>query len=209
MAVPARRSAQIRSRHGRDRPVRFAGSHVETRYCSLPLPSLKCQLARSKPSHANAPSTVAYDPRALDVWSCAIVCFALFFRGAPWNAAEPTDPMFAPYLRAWKTFEQQHPDGNLADMDIASFGRAFTHLPSFGLQRLLLSMLNPDPQKRISIDTALNDRFVRSIDCCCPDSATRERESRKYKSATIPCCHRHGPPPPTKRSFLYGYYIPY
>lgn len=41
--------------------------------------------------------------------------------------------------------------------------------PKRGLNHLILKMLHPDPEIRISIEDALNDRCIQTIDCCSPD----------------------------------------
>lgn len=110
-----------------------------------------------------------YDPRPLDVWSCAIVCLALCFRGTPWEVAESKDPNFARFLKGWRIFIERKPDGIVTNMEYPSCGRIFSALHKESLRRLLLQMLNPDPDRRISIHEALNDRWIKTIDCCCPD----------------------------------------
>ncbi|KUL92157.1 hypothetical protein ZTR_02523 [Talaromyces verruculosus] len=110
-----------------------------------------------------------YDPRALDVWSCAIVCFTLFVRGSPWKAAKPEDPHYKKFLSGWHKFLLRNPDGIITETESPTCGRIFTTFPKKGLNHLILKMLHPDPEIRISIEDALNDRCIQTIDCCSPD----------------------------------------
>jgi serine/threonine protein kinase len=110
-----------------------------------------------------------YDPRALDVWSCAIVCFTLFVRGSPWKAAKPEDPHYRKFLAGWHKFLLRNPDGVITETESPTCGRIFTTFPKKGLNHLILKMLHPDPEIRISIEDALNDRCIQTIDCCSPD----------------------------------------
>ncbi|KAL1980234.1 hypothetical protein VTN96DRAFT_4439 [Rasamsonia emersonii] len=110
-----------------------------------------------------------YDPRPLDVWSCAIVCLALFFRGTPWQAARLTDVNYAKFIAGWDNFLLKKPDGIVTETEYPSCGRIFSALPKAALKRLVLRMLHPDPERRITIHDALRDRWVSRIECCCPD----------------------------------------
>ncbi|KAE8553538.1 hypothetical protein TMatcc_007020 [Talaromyces marneffei ATCC 18224] len=110
-----------------------------------------------------------YDPRALDVWSCGIVCFTLFVCGSPWKAAKPEDPHYSKFLAGWHKFLLRSPDGKITETEAPTCGRIFTTFPKKGLNQLVLKMLHPDPEIRISIEDALNDRCIQTIDCCSPD----------------------------------------
>ncbi|EED17604.1 serine/threonine protein kinase, putative [Talaromyces stipitatus ATCC 10500] len=110
-----------------------------------------------------------YDPRALDVWSCAIVCFTLFVRGSPWKAAKPEDPHYRKFLAGWHKFLLRNPNGVITETESPTCGRIFTTFPKKGLNQLVLKMLHPDPETRISIEEALNDKCIQTIDCCSPD----------------------------------------
>ena len=41
-----------------------------------------------------------------------------------------------------------------------------SNLNKLGLKSLLLRMMHPDPEKRISIHDAIGDRWVKTVDCC-------------------------------------------
>ncbi|KAL9086065.1 MAG: hypothetical protein Q9165_007277 [Trypethelium subeluteriae] len=113
-----------------------------------------------------------YDPRPLDVWSCAIVFFALRFYGSPWHAANAEHATYARFNKGWDEWLLSHPDGKIPDPsavnaeDLPRCGPLFQALQKPALKRLLLKMMHPDPEKRISIENAVKTGFVRHIDCC-------------------------------------------
>lgn len=145
-----------------------------------------------------------YDPRALDVWSCAIVCFTLFVRGSPWKAAKPEDPHYSKFLAGWHRFLLRSPDGVITDSESPSCGRIFTTFPKKGMNQVILKMLHPDPEIRISIEEALNDRCIKTIDCCSPDvnqeTGTNpvfnvvNKDSLRAARRKMQKMHRHLPP---------------
>lgn len=110
-----------------------------------------------------------YDPRKLDVWSCAIVYITLHFTGNPWVQATPDDPRFTAFSSSWDRWLTKNPSGliRMDDNDMPAC-RIYSEM-RIGLKRLLLRMTHPDPAKRIDIETALNDRFVDGIECCTMD----------------------------------------
>ncbi|PJF18043.1 Protein kinase, catalytic domain-containing protein [Paramicrosporidium saccamoebae] len=90
---------------------------------------------------------VPYDPRKVDVWAIGIIYYAMVFHGVPWEAANSKDPNYCHYL---------------------AYGSAkfepFTRLPS-GARSLLRKILEPDPEKRISIEGIMEDPWFLQIDC--------------------------------------------
>lgn len=69
----------------------------------------------------------------------------------------------------WDEFLQQKQDGMITDTEYPLCGPIFSALPKESLRRLVLRMLHPDPEKRISIHDILSDRWMNRIECCCPD----------------------------------------
>ena len=144
-----------------------------------------------------------YDPRPLDVWSCAIVYMTMKFGGAPWPAAEKQYAQYAKFLRGWQTFVAKHPDQLITDESgTPKCGELFTFLESQAMRRLLLRMLNPVPEKRIRIHQALNDRWVKTIECCSLDSDgvavgtvdVAGKKTCRLKNGGIQKLHNHLPP---------------
>jgi protein-serine/threonine kinase len=149
-----------------------------------------------------------YDPRALDVWSSAIVMIHLIFNAPLWRRAEvkPGDsenPNYAALVKGWQRWKAKHADGEMVLTDVD-----YPHLAAFdicvkppALRRVLLQMLNPDPDKRITIADVVKNRWVKAIECCQLESY--EDPSRLIdasKKASLKCggsktfCHSHLPP---------------
>ena len=146
-----------------------------------------------------------YDPRALDVWSCAIVFLTMTFCGSPWPAAERTHPFYQKFAAGWDTWLATHPEGVITDDPdgMPKCGPIFAHLDSPAIKRLMLKMLNPNPDKRLLIQDVLNDRWVKTIDCCSvEDYGAKEQAidaagSKSCKLASKLCVkkmHNHLPP---------------
>ncbi|KAF2235982.1 Pkinase-domain-containing protein, partial [Viridothelium virens] len=129
-----------------------------------------------------------YDPRPLDVWSCAIVFFALRFYGSPWHAANAEHATYARFKKGWDEWSWSHPDGKIPDPsavnaeDLPPCGPLFQALQKPALKRLLLKMMHPDPEKRITIENVVKTGFVRHIDCCVEEGVPRLRQVDPEKS---------------------------
>ncbi|KAL9112724.1 MAG: hypothetical protein Q9227_003027 [Pyrenula ochraceoflavens] len=150
-----------------------------------------------------------YDPRALDVWSCAIVFLVMYWTGQPWSSASRSDPHYKKFIDGWDAFLAEKPDGLVDDDHQPKCGPVIVKLPHTGMKRLMLKMLHPDPEKRISIQGALSDRWLRSIECCCQDPDPKQdpisRENsidvavkggcKAAKQMMVIKKHNHIPPP--------------
>lgn len=109
-----------------------------------------------------------YDPRPLDVWSCAIVLICMIHKGNPWPSADQSHPHenYSKFLAGWEKFTAAHPTGLITGSELPSCGPVFANLHKPVLKSLVLRMMHPDPMKRIAIKDALTDRWVKQIDCC-------------------------------------------
>lgn len=133
----------------------------------------------------------------------------MYFNGNPWPSADSSHRNYARYERGWKRFLDRRPDGVILEEDVPKCGPAFSLIHNSALRRLLLRMLHPDPNMRISIHDALNDRWVNTIECCCVDPSETEnivtsidvadKDSSKLASRMIvQKMHNHFPPTPKK-----------
>ena len=124
-----------------------------------------------------------YDPTKLDVWACGILFMTMCLCGNPWQSTSKNEVNYAVFLEGWNAFldrfEKGEADCSPATATSASIidentypqcGPIFNALPSHSQRRCILKMLHPDPDKRCSIRDALNDRWIKGIDCCAPEA---------------------------------------
>jgi protein-serine/threonine kinase len=152
-----------------------------------------------------------YDPRGLDVWSCAIVYITMVYGGPPWGSARPEeDPKYAAYKAGWDKWLAKHPDGEVTEASAPELPGMFDHRNKSGLwnksspmmKRMIIKMLHPNPDMRIDIQTLLNHSFIRGIECCTAESCEDEHNlinttdctSKNFKKAQVIKKHKHIPP---------------
>ena len=111
-----------------------------------------------------------------------MVCLAMLFKGTLWSSPNPNERSYAQFLEGWEKFTRET-TGEISCSSMPSCGEAFDFIPKKPLKRLLFRMLNPDPAKRITIHEALNDGWVKEIECCCPDTVNTDanQESPRIK----------------------------
>ncbi|EXJ91329.1 HAL protein kinase [Capronia coronata CBS 617.96] len=110
-----------------------------------------------------------YDPTKLDVWSCGILFMTIFLVGNPWPSATKSEANYSLFSAGWEAFLEQFEDAPIDETTYPQCGPIFNALPSVAHRRCVLKMLHPDPDKRCSIKDALQDRWVKGIDCCSPE----------------------------------------
>ncbi|KAM5367632.1 hypothetical protein ACJZ2D_009913 [Fusarium nematophilum] len=145
----------------------------------------------------------SYDPRALDVWSSAIIMVYLTFGGAIWSRAEPGNLHYDKLVDGWNRWYSKHPecDACITDTDYPKVYALDVCVTPPALRRLLLQMLNPNPKKRISIEGVITNRWMKNVECCqleSYDDPTQVIDATK-KDATVNgnkkiFCHNHLPP---------------
>ncbi|RKP35035.1 kinase-like domain-containing protein, partial [Dimargaris cristalligena] len=91
-----------------------------------------------------------YDARKVDVWSCGVVLYAMYCKGVPFRTATKHDPNYVRYLEAKASGKVYEP---------------FRKLPPKA-SALIAQMLEPDVEKRISIQDIVDDSWVQSIELC-------------------------------------------
>ncbi|KAH7236295.1 kinase-like domain-containing protein [Fusarium tricinctum] len=145
----------------------------------------------------------SYDPRALDVWSSAIVMIYLTFGGAIWSRAQPGELHYDKLVNGWNKWYTKHPecDASITDTDYPKCYALDIGISPPALRRLVLQMLNPDPKKRISIDGVVNNRWLKNVECCQLESyddpallidATKKDNTINSNKKIF--CHNHLPP---------------
>jgi protein-serine/threonine kinase len=149
-----------------------------------------------------------YDPRPLDIWSCAIVYITMTFGGCPWQAAKTEFEYYARFKKGWEQWLADHPDGELFDGPdgYPKCGKLFNLIEPPAIKHLVLKMLHPIPEKRITIRELLKTKYIMDIDCCCPeqyeaDCCTDTSKLRRNTTvATKRYLHHHIPPNPEQKS---------
>lgn len=151
-----------------------------------------------------------YDPRRLDVWSCAIAYLTMTVGGSPWQAAKPEYEYYRRFKKGWDEWLETHPDGEIVDGPDGhpKGGPLFSFINPPPLKRLLLKMLHPIPEKRPTIREVLNSTYIKSLECCCPETfedpkccfdATKASSKQKKAAATKRYLHHHIPPQPENK----------
>ena len=115
-----------------------------------------------------------YDPRLLDVWGCGIVYLTMYHGGNTWTKAERSDPQYQKFMRGWDEYFATHPDETVDESHMPDCGPAINRLSTGSQRRLVLRMLHPIPEHRISIRDALRDRLVKVIECCSPEESGQD-----------------------------------
>jgi len=111
-----------------------------------------------------------YDSTKLDVWSCGILFLTLYHNGNPWQSASKSEVNYALFAEGWDALLSRSADTAIDENAYPQCGPLFSTLPIQSQRRCVLKMLHPDPNKRCTIKEALNDRWVKKIDCCSPDA---------------------------------------
>jgi len=151
-----------------------------------------------------------YDPRPLDIWSCAIVFLTMTFGGCPWQAAKTDHEYYATFKKGWDEWLETHPDGQITDGPDGhpKCGKLFSLINPPPIKRLILKMLHPLPEKRITIREIMNTTCVKNIDCCCPESFedtaccgidASKKDTVKNGNKNKVFLHHHIPPAPEKK----------
>ncbi|ODH31008.1 HAL protein kinase [Paracoccidioides brasiliensis] len=129
-----------------------------------------------------------YDPRPLDIWSCAIVLLSLTCRGNPWPAAEPKYENYAKFIEGWNKFLANNPDRVVTETNYPKCGPIFRYkIKHAGIMRMLLKMLHPNPDRRSTAHEVMQDRFFKSIECCAPEPIDPAKAVTSIDAASSGC----------------------
>ena len=129
-----------------------------------------------------------YDPRPLDIWSCAIVFLTMYYHGFPWPVADRGNPhlLFAMFMKGWKDFLEGRPEKVVEGGEIPQCGRLFANLRKAPLRKLLLRMMHPDPGLRVGVVEVLGDAWFGRVECCCEEDVGMGREKRRQGHHHLP-----------------------
>ncbi|OLN86024.1 Serine/threonine-protein kinase HAL4/SAT4 [Colletotrichum chlorophyti] len=188
----------------------FSGTHPGLREAGGQCGKNMCEVRLCSPGMCGsepytAPEVLSkdrpYDPRGLDVWSAACVMIYMTFGGNLWARAAAGDPHYEKFLKGWDKWKAKHPEpgAKFSDSDYPYFAPFDFGVNPPTLRRILLTMLNPDPEKRATISEVVNHRWVKAIECCQLESyedPTVVIDATKKNSAkinTTKFCHNHLP----------------
>ena len=139
-----------------------------------------------------------YDPRAVDVWSCAVVYLTLCVGGTPWEYASADIKNYNIYCSTWEEWLERYPDGEVKQgRGLPGFAatKQFAMLDDNETKRMILGMLHPDPTKRWSAQDALESKTVTEYPCCQQAGYSDDIKTRQRKAL-----HNHVPPKSAKGS---------
>lgn len=93
--------------------------------------------------------------------------------GCLWEKAVPgNSALYDDLVRGWAKWNSKHAEDSaeINEQDYPHVNFFDNHINHPALRRLLLTMLNPDPAKRVSMDAVANNRWLKIAECCCPES---------------------------------------
>jgi len=145
-----------------------------------------------------------YDARKLDVWSCVMIYLVIMFGGPLWYSTEMNNnPHFERYVKSFQEWQEENPDGEMRIDGTFPRHPALRSLKPSAM-KLAYRMLHLDPSKRITIQEALNDKWVQQIETCnvdgnmgCGDrqvDAGCKSACRQVVKAGVHRLHHHLPP---------------
>jgi hypothetical protein len=90
--------------------------------------------------------------------------------GCLWEkAVAGSSPLYDDLVRGWERWNAKHSEGSsheITESDYPHVSFFDKHINPPALRRILLTMLNPDPSKRVSMAQVANNRWLKKVDCC-------------------------------------------
>jgi protein-serine/threonine kinase len=141
-----------------------------------------------------------------------MIYLVIIFSGPLWYSTElnSQNVHFKRYVECFKEWQQSNPSG-----EMTRDGPYPRHPVFFGLKpaamKLMYRMLHLDPSKRITIQDALSDRWVHSLESCNVDDASEcdkvvdagcKAASKQVAKAGVHRLHNHLPPHTTNVKLL-------
>jgi len=180
----------------------FSGMHPGMKNCRRPsLLTDHCEIRLCEPGLVGsrpymAPEIIAhkhkYDPRAVDVWSSAVVYLSLCIGGTPWECASTDIKNYNIFCGTWDQWLAKYPDGEIKKgRELPAFvaTRQFQQLEDVAVKTLVMGMLHPDPAKRWSAKAAVESKTVSEFPCCQQEGYSDDIKTRQRKAS-----HNHAPP---------------
>lgn len=114
-----------------------------------------------------------YDARLVDVWAAAVVFYCMQFQELPWRVAKPTDATYATYM------SQYYPSGARPE-GAPACPAPLNNLVPRECRHVIKHMLDPDPKTRWTVDEALKDKWLQSVEVCV------EGQKNNHSHTTVP-----------------------
>ncbi|KAK9764717.1 hypothetical protein K7432_007559 [Basidiobolus ranarum] len=111
-------------------------------------------------------TTKEYDGRKFDIWACGIVYYTMMYRGIPFRIANLNEPTYVQFLDSRRL-------GNYEPI---------MRLPE-GCRNLMLKILEPNPDLRISTEEILKDKWFMNVETCCSGNAVHHHIPAKSSSS--------------------------
>ncbi|KAJ9072907.1 serine/threonine protein kinase [Entomophthora muscae] len=93
-----------------------------------------------------------YDPRAVDPWSLGVVYFAISTQQLPWRIALERDQHYRRFIEC-----PSYPE------------KMMSCLPNSNVRPIILGLLTPDPNQRLTLDQVMNHPTFKAISYCSPE----------------------------------------
>ncbi|KAJ3335907.1 serine/threonine-protein kinase HAL4/sat4 [Gonapodya sp. JEL0774] len=124
------------------------------------------RLAGSEPYIAPEEFTAKeFDPVKVDAWACGIIYLTMIYNRIPWRAATSSDVNYSFYLKCLRRVSSSASPtavNNTSLPDITTGFPMLDHLPP-GPRNLILSLLDPDPARRMNVIEARKQVWFRSV----------------------------------------------
>jgi protein-serine/threonine kinase len=123
--------------------------------------------------------------------------------GSLWNEAKAGNPAYDQLVGGWAKWNAKHSGADspgITESDYPHVNFFDTCINPPALRRVLLTMLNPDPHRRVTMAEVANNRWLKNVECCQIDSyddpttvidASKANTSRKTTKVVH---HNHLPP---------------
>ncbi|KAI9322375.1 kinase-like domain-containing protein [Dichotomocladium elegans] len=100
-----------------------------------------------------------YDPRLCDVWSCAVIYMSMRTSNQLWHVAKKgEDDYYDRYLKFRRLIEEEHENARQERLKMA-------RTPT-SAKRVMYRMLDPTPQKRLTLSQLEQNEWFKGIVCC-------------------------------------------
>lgn len=124
--------------------------------------------------------------------------------GSLWEQAVPgSSPLYDDLVRGWDNWKAKHTEHDapsITESDYPYVGFFDSYINPPALRRLLLTMLNPDPRSRVTMNAVASNRWLKNVECCQFDSyddtttVIDASKSGSCKKITKLVHHNHLPP---------------